>query len=225
MSASHATTTPAIHYGGFWRRLVALVIDYLIVSASLFAVFATAAALVPTVADLIDLSSFHWLTVERTLEERPAKTVQAGGETKTETEKIVQSTVAGRWVYVHRVIETVTEKNSGTPATSTESIRLDPTTHLEMSGVSVWSYFWIPWLIYAVLMESSALQATLGKMAIGLKVTTAEGGKPSYPRSLTRNLLKVVSVLTLMIGFMLAGWTRRKQALHDMMAKCLVVAP
>jgi len=87
--------------------------------------------------------------------------VQAGDETKTETEKIVQSTVAGRWVYVHRVIETVTEKNS----TSTEIIRLDPTTHLEMSGVSVWSYFWIPWLIYAVLMESSALQATLGKRA------------------------------------------------------------
>jgi len=56
-------------------------------------------------------------------------------------------------------------------------------------------------------------------------VTTAEGGKPSYPRSLTRNLLKVVSVLTLMIGFMLAGWTRRKQALHDMIARCLVVAP
>jgi len=59
MSASNATT-PAIHYGGFWRRLVALVIDYLIVSASLFAVFATAAALVPAVADLIDLSSFHF---------------------------------------------------------------------------------------------------------------------------------------------------------------------
>jgi len=62
-------------------------------------------------------------------------------------------------------------------------------------------------------------------MAIGVQVTTTDGQKPSYARSLARNLSKVVSAITLMVGFMMAGWTRRKQALHDMMAKCLVVVP
>ena len=163
MSMSNAASS-AIHYGGFWRRLVALVIDYLIVSASLFVLFALTALFVPTVADLVDLSTFDWLTVERTLEERPAKVVKTGDETKTETEKIVERTVAGRWVYVHRVTETATEteKASGTTKSvkRTESVRLDPTTRLEMSGISVWSYFWLPWLIYAVLMcEARAIPA------------------------------------------------------------------
>ena len=230
MPISESTASTPVHYGGFWRRLVALIIDYLFISAVLFGLFASAALVVPNAADLVDLSTFGWLTVERTLESSPPKTTQTGDETKTVTEKIVESTVAGRWVYLHRVIETETDTKSSTGGKShttkkTEKTRIDPVTRLEVSGTSGLYYFWVPWLIYAVLMQSSSKQATLGKMAIGVQVTTTDGQKPSYARSLARNLSKVVSAITLMVGFMMAGWTRRKQALHDMMAKCLVVVP
>ena len=214
-----------MHYAGFWRRAVALVVDYLFVSAVLFAAFAVAALAVPSVAELVDLSDFGILSVERTLEALPAKRTETGDETKTETESIVETTVAGRWTYMHRVIETSTEKkgSESKPTTSTERVRLDPVTRQEMSGTSALYYFWIPWLIYAAFMESGARQATLGKMAMGIKVTTEDGEKAQFQRSLARNLLKVVSAITLMIGFAMAGWTRRKQAMHDKITDCLVV--
>jgi uncharacterized RDD family membrane protein YckC len=92
-----------------------------------------------------------------------------------------------------------------------------------MSGVSPLYYFWLPWLVYAVLMEGGTHQATFGKMAIGIKVTTDGGTPNTYPRALVRNLLKVLSALTLFVGFAMAGWTQRKQALHDKIAECLVI--
>lgn len=78
------------------------------------------------------------------------------------------------------------------------------------------------WLYYA-LMESSKNQATLGKMALGLKVTDMEGNRISFGRATGRYFGKIISGIILYIGFILAGLTEKKQALHDMMASCLVV--
>ncbi|MGA8570980.1 MAG: RDD family protein [Desulfobaccales bacterium] len=80
----------------------------------------------------------------------------------------------------------------------------------------------VPWLYWA-LMESSSHQATLGKMALGLKVTDLEGEPISFGRATGRYFGKIVSELILYIGFMMAGWTAKKQALHDIMAGTLVV--
>ena len=80
----------------------------------------------------------------------------------------------------------------------------------------------IGWLYYA-LMESSETQATLGKMAMGIKVTDLNGGRISFGRATGRHFGKIVSVIILFIGFIMAGWTQKKQALHDIMAECLVV--
>jgi len=225
-----AGASSTMHYAGFWRRFVALIIDYFLVSFALFAAFAVVALFVPSAADLIDLSELGWLTVERTIETKPPTTTETDKETETATEKIVESTVAGRWVYMHRVIETETVKKSDNNSSSKtfsskreERTRLDPATRGEMSGVSPLYYFWLPWLVYAVLMEGGTHQATVGKMAIGIKVTTNAGAPNSYPRALGRNLLKVLSAITLFMGFAMAGWTQRKQALHDKIAECLVV--
>ena len=76
---------------------------------------------------------------------------------------------------------------------------------------------------YFALMESSAKQATLGKMVLNLKVTDMNGGKISFSRASARYFGKIVSVMTLTIGYIMAGVTEKKQALHDMMADCLVV--
>ncbi len=77
--------------------------------------------------------------------------------------------------------------------------------------------------IYEAAMESSKYQATLGKMALGLKVTDLEGRRISFLRATARHFAKILSGLILMIGFIMAGFTERKQGLHDMIAGTLVV--
>ncbi len=80
----------------------------------------------------------------------------------------------------------------------------------------------IGWLYYS-LMEASANQATLGKMALGIKVTDLDGNRISFGRASGRYFGKIVSGMILYIGFIMAGFTEKKQALHDIMASCLVV--
>jgi uncharacterized RDD family membrane protein YckC len=78
-------------------------------------------------------------------------------------------------------------------------------------------------LAYFVFMESSRWQGTLGKRAVGIKVTDLQGNRIGLGRALGRYLGKIVSAFTLLIGYIMAGFTERKQALHDMMASTLVV--
>ena len=76
---------------------------------------------------------------------------------------------------------------------------------------------------YFVVMHSSALQATVGKLLMGVKVTDREGNRIGIGRSLARLLGTFVSGFTLGIGYLLAGVTEKRQALHDMIAGTLVV--
>jgi uncharacterized RDD family membrane protein YckC len=78
------------------------------------------------------------------------------------------------------------------------------------------------WL-YGALMESSSSQATVGKMALSIQVTDLSGDRITFGRATGRHFAKYVSGIILLIGFMMAGWTAKKQALHDMMADTLVV--
>lgn len=80
----------------------------------------------------------------------------------------------------------------------------------------------IKWLYYA-LLESSAWQATIGKLTLGLKVTDMAGNRVSFGRATGRFFGKIISAFILMIGYIMAGFTAQKQALHDMMAGCLVM--
>ncbi len=80
----------------------------------------------------------------------------------------------------------------------------------------------VKWLYYA-LLESSAWQATLGKKALGLMVTDLEGYRISFGRASGRFFAKIISGIILWIGFIMAGFTEKKQALHDMIAGTLVL--
>jgi uncharacterized RDD family membrane protein YckC len=80
----------------------------------------------------------------------------------------------------------------------------------------------LDWLYYA-LMESSAWQATLGKKALGLRVTDMQGNRVSFGRASGRFFARIISDFTLLIGYIMAGFTERKQALHDILAGCLVI--
>ncbi|MGD0461727.1 MAG: RDD family protein [Tepidisphaeraceae bacterium] len=82
--------------------------------------------------------------------------------------------------------------------------------------------FVLRWLYFA-LMESSQYQATVGKLALGIIVTNMQGQRVGFGQATGRYFGKFISYMTLMIGFMMAGWTQQKQALHDMLAGCLVI--
>lgn len=78
-------------------------------------------------------------------------------------------------------------------------------------------------IVYYSVMEASKSQATLGKMALGLKVTDVNGKRLDLGRSFVRQLGKIVSGFILFIGYIMAGFTEKKQALHDMMVSAVVV--
>lgn len=78
------------------------------------------------------------------------------------------------------------------------------------------------WLYFAG-MESSRRQATLGKIAFGVRVVDLNGERISFLRATARLFAKILSALSLFVGFLMAGVTRRKQALHDIVAGSLVV--
>ena len=80
----------------------------------------------------------------------------------------------------------------------------------------------IGWFYYA-FMQSSKTQATLGKMALNIIVTDLEGNRITFGRATARYFSKIISDMTLYIGYILAGLTEKKQALHDMIAGTLVI--
>ncbi|MBN1348966.1 RDD family protein [candidate division KSB1 bacterium] len=82
-------------------------------------------------------------------------------------------------------------------------------------GIIAWCYF--------SGMESSPLQATVGKYLVGIYVTDSNGERISFGRATGRYFAKILSGIILSIGYLMAGFTEKKQALHDMVANSLVL--
>jgi uncharacterized RDD family membrane protein YckC len=77
------------------------------------------------------------------------------------------------------------------------------------------------WLYYA-LLESSPLQATLGKHLFYVMVADASSRRISFGRASARYWSMWISLLTLGIGFIMCAWTQKKQCLHDIIAGCVL---
>jgi uncharacterized RDD family membrane protein YckC len=81
----------------------------------------------------------------------------------------------------------------------------------------------LAWIYYAG-MESSRHQGTLGKMALGLFVTDLQGRPIGFGHASGRYFAKIITgLIPLGIGYAMAGFTEKKQALHDLIASCLVL--
>lgn len=78
------------------------------------------------------------------------------------------------------------------------------------------------WLYFA-LMESSKQQGTIGKIFMKIKVTDLNGNKVNFLKASIRHFSKLLSAIILGIGYLMVLWTDRRQALHDIIAKTLVV--
>ncbi|WP_052723865.1 RDD family protein [Paenibacillus wulumuqiensis] len=79
-----------------------------------------------------------------------------------------------------------------------------------------------PWLYFS-LFEKSKYQATPGKMAVGLIVVDQYYRPLRFGRASGRYWAKFLSTLPFGIGYMLAGWTARKQGIHDLVASTYVI--
>ncbi len=82
--------------------------------------------------------------------------------------------------------------------------------------------FVLNWLYFSYF-ESSDKQATPGKMALGIIVADTNGKRLSFLHATGRWAAKFLSMITLGIGYVMAAFTQKKQALHDMVAGTLVV--
>jgi uncharacterized RDD family membrane protein YckC len=85
-----------------------------------------------------------------------------------------------------------------------------------VSAALTWAYF--------ALFESSPMQGTVGKYALGIYVTDLHGDPIGFWRATARYWLKPLSSASLMAGWIMAAFTRRKQALHDLLAGTLVLS-
>jgi uncharacterized RDD family membrane protein YckC len=94
-----------------------------------------------------------------------------------------------------------------------------------MAGVAVFVAYGLAlplnWLYFAI-MESSVWQATLGKQALKLIVTDQHGDRIGFGRATGRYFAKILSALIFLVGYLMVGWTQRKQGLHDVIAGTLV---
>jgi uncharacterized RDD family membrane protein YckC len=90
------------------------------------------------------------------------------------------------------------------------------------SPQQLWLAVLAGYFLYYVLLESSPWQATVGKRTLGLKVTNLQGERVGLARAAARFVAKALSVLTLCLGFLFIVVTRRRQALHDLVAGTLV---
>ena len=85
--------------------------------------------------------------------------------------------------------------------------------------------FAVIYVLYYAVFEGSWRQATPGKMLMGIFVTDLGGKRISYGRALGRSGGRILSVIICFIGFLVALFTARSQALHDLLADTLVLEP
>jgi uncharacterized RDD family membrane protein YckC len=89
------------------------------------------------------------------------------------------------------------------------------------STILIGLYFFV-FILYTSIMESSRLQATIGKWFLRYKVYDTDFNKISFQKALLRNSLKVISILSL-IGVVIIDMTPKRQGLHDIIVKTVLI--
>jgi uncharacterized RDD family membrane protein YckC len=103
------------------------------------------------------------------------------------------------------------------------SYGLTATTASYVSGIAAIAFLSLGAWLYCAFAESSSHRATLGKRIVGLQVMTASGSQLTFGQASVRHFMKFLSLFTAAVGFMMAGWTKRRQALHDMPSDSVVI--
>ena len=96
------------------------------------------------------------------------------------------------------------------------------TTLPQLTPVAFAITFTAIWFYYT-MFEASVWQATPGKRILRIYVADLHGQRVTFARAAARNFAKIISNLTFLAGYLVAGFTEKKQALHDILASCLVL--
>jgi uncharacterized RDD family membrane protein YckC len=104
-----------------------------------------------------------------------------------------------------------------------KSFGLTHATAAYVSGIAAIAFLSVGAWLYSAFSESSDHRATLGKRIVGLQVVTASGDRLTFGQATVRHFMKFLSLFTATVGFMMAGWTKRRQALHDMPSDSVVI--
>lgn len=89
-------------------------------------------------------------------------------------------------------------------------------------GIYWFIFYFLIALVYSVVMETTR-QATIGKMLFKLKVGNLNGEKATPTQVIVRDAGKALSFITIGIGFLMVGFTTKRQALHDLLAKTVII--
>ena len=81
----------------------------------------------------------------------------------------------------------------------------------------------LTYLIYHIVMEGSPRQATYGKKILKIKVCNIDGSPIDYTKAAARNIAKICSVATFLVGYLMCFFTKKQQCLHDILAGTLVM--
>ena len=207
----------ASHYAGFWRRLVAIIIDYNLLMICLFPLFVVLGFVLPN--QVVVYVPFGLFSPEEIVDSTTEQVTHEDGSIVEQETRIIQQDVLGHWTYFYK--ETVTIFGKEAEIHDRILIDGDSQNHLDRMELDDFIYWLL--ILYWSLMEGSKYRASVGKMAMGIQVTDRDGNPLTFLRAFARNISKFLSLFTLLIGFMMAGWTSKKQGLHDMIARCYVV--
>lgn len=143
-------------YAGFWRRLIAVILDQIILIVARFFIYGALGLMVYAMLYLFDVRDHHTLIFS------------IGG------------------------------------------------------GVLTLVDMWLTW-IYFAMMESSSLQGSLGKLALGIRVYHVDNRPLKFEEATVRYFAKILSAASLSVGYLLAAFSSKKQALHDFVAHAVLV--
>lgn len=110
-----------------------------------------------------------------------------------------------------------------TPSHSDEDEELIDKTTTNIITAVAYAFAFLLGIVYHTCFIAGSWQATPGKRAMGCIVVNRDGSRLSYLQAFCRHIACAISGLTLMIGYMLAGWTKESTALHDMICGTRVV--
>ena len=213
----NADLPPSAHFAGFWIRVASHLLDGLVILVVMAGLVALDVFLLKG-----DLGSFSYVeTVDWTVVEERTETSENGAVTTFSKSIETRLDFQGRSAKFENE-HTVTRDGIITlTKTSSRMLEADP----GWGGKYVW-YFqigsYIALTAYFSLMWSSRYRSTVGGMVLRLRVTDYHGNRISLPRALGRVVAVVVSFASV-IGYWMVAFTKRKQGLHDKIAKTLIL--
>lgn len=109
------------------------------------------------------------------------------------------------------------------PDETPQDLTNESTTHFIKvnSGIVVGVYF-VVFILYGAILESSRLQGTFGKWFMRFAVCDTDIGRIAFPRALLRNTTKILSLVSV-VGVFIIDMTSRRQALHDLIARTVLI--